>query len=84
MVLNGFSLTVWKHVAVTSLSSSFEWGEGRGGRGRTSAKVGSSAKFEFTCHFMLCFTGLFILHTKDLIIGIHRHKDLISNSLIII
>ena len=28
-----------------------------------------SAKFELTCHLMLCFTeGLFILHTKDLII----------------
>ena len=28
-----------------------------------------SANFELTCHFMLCFTeGLFILHTKDLII----------------
>ena len=27
-----------------------------------------SAKFELTCHLMLCFTeGLFILHTKDLI-----------------
>ena len=70
MVSNGFSLTVWKCVAVTFSSSSFEWGEGRGGegRGRTSAKVGSSAKFELTCHFMLCFTeGLFVLHMKDLI-----------------
>ena len=67
-VSNGFSLTVWKCVAVTFLSSSFEWGGGeeRGG-GRTSAKVGLSAKFELTCHFMLCFTeGLFVLHTKDL------------------
>ena len=35
--------------------------------GRTSAKVGSSAKFELTSCFMLCFTeGLFILHMKDL------------------
>ena len=66
-VLNGFSLTVCKCIAVTFSSSSFEWGEGRGG-GRTSAKVGSSAKFELTCHFMLCFTeGLFVLHTEDLI-----------------
>ena len=32
-VSNGFSLTVWKHVAVTFLSSSFKWGEGRGGGG---------------------------------------------------
>ena len=38
--------------------------------GRTSAKVGSSAKFELTCHFMLSFTeGLFVLHTKDLTSG---------------
>ena len=59
MVSNGFSLTVWKRVAVTFSSSSFEWGggEGRGG-GRTSAKVGSSAKFELTCRFMLCFSDL--------------------------
>ena len=27
-VSNGFSLTVWKHIAVTFLSSSFEWGGG--------------------------------------------------------
>ena len=32
-VSNGFSLMVWKHIAVTFLSSSFEWGEGRGGEG---------------------------------------------------
>ena len=68
-VLNGLSLMVWKCIAVTFSSSSFEWGEGRGG-GRTSAKVGLSAKFELTCRFMLCFTeGLFVLHTKDLISG---------------
>ena len=69
MVSNGFSLMVWKHVAVTFLSRSFKWGGGEGREGgRTSAKVGSSAKFELTCRFMLCFTeGLFVLHTKDLI-----------------
>ena len=33
-----------------------------------SAEEGSSARFELTCSFMLCFTeGLFVLHTKDLI-----------------
>ena len=31
-VSNGFSLMVWKHIAVTFLSSSFKWG-GREGRG---------------------------------------------------
>ena len=37
-------------------------------QGSPSAIEGSSAKFELTCCFMLCFTeGLFILHTKDLI-----------------
>ena len=66
MVSNGFSLTVCKCTAVTFLSSSFEWGGGEG-RGMTSAKVGLSAKFELTCHFMLCFTeGLFVLHMKYL------------------
>ena len=34
--------------------------------GGPSAKEGSSAKFELTCCFMLCFTCLFVLHTKDL------------------
>ena len=31
-VSNGFSLTVWKHLAVTFSSSSFKWGR-RGGEG---------------------------------------------------
>ena len=43
--------------------------------GGALAKEGSSAKFELTCSFMLCFTeGLFVLHMKDLIridTGIH-------------
>ena len=32
-VSNGFSLMVWKCIAVTFSSSSFKWGEGRGGGG---------------------------------------------------
>ena len=79
MVLNGFSLMVCKCIAVTFLSSSFKWGEGEG-RGRTSAKVGSSAKFELTCHFMLCFTEcLFVLHMKDLMI--HLAKSITKHRL---
>ena len=60
-VSNGCSLTALSSVKFTQCSGSFKGG-------RTSAKVGSSAKFELTCRFMLCFTeGLFVLHTKDLI-----------------
>ena len=38
------------------------------GEGGRTARVGLSARFELTWHFMLCFTeGLFVLHMKDLI-----------------
>ena len=58
-ILNGFSLTVWEMHSCHFLSSSFEGG--------ILAKVVSSARFELTCCFMLCFTeGLFVLHMKDL------------------
>ena len=43
--------------------------------GGPSAKEGSSAKFELTCCFMLCFTEcLFVLHTKDLINVMFKYK----------
>ena len=60
-VSNGFSLTVWKHVAVTFSSSSFKWGggDGRGG-GRTLAKVGSSARFELISSFALASQSSFV------------------------
>ena len=73
-VSNGFSLMVWKCVAVTFSSSSFKWGG-------TLAKVGSSARFDLTCRFMLCFTeGLFVLHTKDLMM----HSALFRSSFFLV
>ena len=59
MVSNGFSLTVWKCIAVNFSSSSFEWGE------RTSAKVGSSAKFELISRFALASQSSFISYKKQ-------------------
>ena len=58
-VSNGLSLTALKSVEVTQCSGSFEWGGWQ--------IYPKSAKFELTCHLMLCFTeGLSVLHTKDL------------------
>ena len=58
-ISNGFSLVVWKHVAVTFLSSSFKWGEGRGediGQSRFICQIGAHFKF---CS---CFTELFCFY----------------------
>ena len=61
-VSNGCSLTALKSVEATQCSGSFKWGGGW-------QIYPKSAKFELTCRLMLCFTeGLFVLHTKDLII----------------
>ena len=77
-----------KKVCLTSTSLASRWGSigqrrfvcqvlvSLVGGGGPSAKEGSSAKFELTYCFMLCFKeGLFVLHTKDLVnaIGIVIH-----------
>ena len=73
-VSNGCSLTVLKSVEVTQHSGSFKWGEGVNWQ-----IYPKSANFELTCHFMLCFTeGLFILHTKDLIIPLSQMFNFIQ------
>ena len=66
-VLNGFSLTVWKHIAVT-----FHQAVSNGGRGRTSAKVGLSARFELISSFALASQSSFV--------SINRNKRPIRNS----
>ena len=59
-VSNGHSLTVLKKRRGHSVLWQFQMGGGQLARFTLT-----SANFELTCHFMLCFTGLFVLHTKE-------------------
>ena len=57
-VSNGFSWTVWIHAELTH----FHWQFCAGGR--TSAKVGSSAKFELISSFALASQSSFVSYKK--------------------